>query len=67
VDQESVDLIGNGQDDEEEADGILEVQNVGSLREADSHGLRPIRRLRRMMPRDQTSLNRGEYEPLLAN
>jgi hypothetical protein len=35
--------------------------------EADFHGLRPVRRLRRMMPRDQTSLNRGEYEPLWAN
>lgn len=37
---------------------------MGSLREADFQGLRPVSRLRRMMPSDQTSLNNGEYVPL---
>jgi hypothetical protein len=38
--------------------------NVGSEAEADFHGLRPVMRLRRMMPSDHMSLNGGEYVPL---
>jgi len=38
--------------------------NVGSEAEADFHGLRPVMRLRRIMPSDHMSLNGGEYVPL---
>jgi hypothetical protein len=38
--------------------------NVGSEAEADFHGLRPVIRLRRIIPRDHMSLKGGEYVPL---
>jgi hypothetical protein len=38
--------------------------NVGSEDEADFQGLRPVMRLRRIIPSDQMSLKGGEYVPL---
>lgn len=40
---------------------------VGSDEEADFQGLRPVARFKRMIAKDQMSLNRGEYDPVGAN